>query len=96
MQFTGRTALTAALVAASLGTDTGTGAKFAVTRKLPADCRGRALQHAGNLPDAVVLLLEAGDRHAIFGLQLLVTFGACVHRLTLTDQVLHFRFESAT
>ena len=42
------------------------------------------------------MLLEAGDRHAIFGLQVLVSFGACVHWLTLTDQVLHFRFESAT
>ncbi len=53
------------------------------------------MQHAGDLPDAVVLLLEAGDRHAIFGLQLLVSSEACVHGLTLTDQVLYFKFESA-
>jgi hypothetical protein len=53
------------------------------------------VKHAGDLPDAVVLLFETGDRHSIFWLQLLVTSGAYVHRLTLTDQMLHFRFESA-
>jgi hypothetical protein len=41
------------------------------------------------------LLPQAGDRHSIFGLQLLVVSRACLHRLTLTGQVLHFRFESA-
>jgi hypothetical protein len=95
MQFTGRMALTAALVAALLATDAGIGAQFAVARKLTADCRGSALQHVENLSDAVVLLFEAADRHAFLGLHLLVTSGAGVNRLTLTDQVLHFRFQSS-
>ena len=51
--------------------------------------------HDSNLPNAIDLLLEAGDSHAISGLQILVASGACVHKLTSTDQVLHFRFESA-
>ena len=42
-----------------------------------------------------LLFFEAVDRHAIFGLEMLVSSGACVHWLISTDQVLHFRFESA-
>jgi hypothetical protein len=51
------------------------------------------LQHLRDMEDAVVLLLATDYRHAIFGFQLRVTFGASLHLLTLTDQVMHFRFD---
>ena len=90
--------MAAALLAALLGTGAGAMPLLAVACKLSADCGGRTRKHSGDFSNAVVLLLETVDHHAIhaiFGLQLLVLSGALVHRLTLTGQVLHFRFESA-
>lgn len=43
----------------------------------------------------VVLLHEAGDGHAVFRLEVVIRLRRFGHLLTLTDQVLHFRFESA-
>jgi asparagine synthase (glutamine-hydrolysing) len=46
-------------------------------------------------PDAIGLLVETGQRHAFFGLELSVRFGSGLHLTTLTRfQVLHVRFES--
>lgn len=49
----------------------------------------------GNVPLGVVLLHEAGDGHAVFRLEVVIRLRRFGHLLTLTDQVLHFRFESA-
>ena len=65
-------------------------ALVAIARKLSADCKGRTIQHSGDFSNAAVLLLEADDRHAIFGWQLLVLSGTLVHWLTFTGRVLHF------
>jgi hypothetical protein len=63
---------------------------------LPADGAGRAVEHGGNVAQAVVLLQQAGHGHAVFGLELLVAAGRGGHLLTLQGlQVLHFTFESA-
>jgi hypothetical protein len=41
------------------------------------------------------LLHEAGDGHAVFRLEVAIRIRRFEHLLTLTDQVLHFTFESA-
>jgi NADPH:quinone reductase-like Zn-dependent oxidoreductase len=41
------------------------------------------------------LLHEAGDGHAVFRLEVAIRIRRFGHLLTLTDQVLHFTFESA-
>jgi hypothetical protein len=48
----------------------------------------------GNVTLAEVLLHEAGDGHAVFRFEVLVRIRGFGHLLTLTDQVLHFTFES--
>ena len=57
----------------------------AVALQLAADGAGRASQHTRHDADAVILLLQAGQRHALFGLELAVVFGLAVHLRTLLD-----------
>lgn len=45
-----------------------------VARQLAADCRRRALQHARNGAYPQLLLVQAGNRDPVFGLQLLARF----------------------
>lgn len=85
----------AALITTLQGSNAGCPARFAVARKFPTDRRGRTWPNAGNLPVVVVLMHEVGYFYKIFGMQLLVTSETKVDWLTLTDLVLHTRFESA-
>jgi len=56
----------------------------------------RAIGQLGNVPLTVVLLHEAGDGHAVFRLEVAIRILKSGHLLTLTDQLLHFTFESAS
>lgn len=60
----------------------------------PSRCR-RVTEQLDNVPLAVVLLHEAGYGYAVFRLEVAIRIRRFGHLLILTDQVLHFRFESA-
>jgi hypothetical protein len=68
-----------------------------IPAQLPHDSTGRALKGSGNLSHGEVLNMEAGESHALFGLDLFVVFQwSDLHLRTLHGlQVLHFTFESA-
>ena len=66
-----------------------------ITRQLAADCGRRALQHARNGAYPQLLLVQAGNRDPVFGLQLLVLGSLGCHADTLHQGVLHFSFETA-
>lgn len=103
MQFGKGSARTEALLALALGrcTCVRTGRRNTsylanVSMMLATDGTGRAIEHGGNVAQAVVLLQQAGHGHTVFGLELLVAPGCCLHLLNLRGlQVLHFTFQSA-
>jgi hypothetical protein len=71
--------------------------RLGVALELSGDGVGRALEHFGYLAYTVLLMNQAGQGHAFFGLELAIAFGwGVLHQLTLIGwQVLHFTFESA-
>lgn len=83
MQFTHRAALSVAVLAGLLSRGAAVLAGRGVATKLSADGAGRTTENAGDLTHAVVLLPEAGEGHAVFGLEQAVGFGLLLHRLTL-------------
>ena len=61
-----------AVLAALLGLRAGVATGISVAAQFPADCAGRPMQHASDGPDAVLLLLQAGQCHAVFRLKLAI------------------------
>ena len=72
VQFTHRTALAAALLTALLRRRAAVLAGRGIAAQFTADRAGRTPHNAGDLAHAVVLLLEAGHCHSVFGLKLAV------------------------
>jgi hypothetical protein len=60
------------VLAALLGLRAGVATGISVAVQFPADCVGRPMQHASHGPDAVLLLLQAGQCHAVFRLKLAI------------------------
>jgi hypothetical protein len=104
MQLGQGSASTAALLALMLGGGTcvrtgrgNTSYLDNVSMPLPADGAGLALEHSGNVAQAVVLLRQTGHGYAVFRLALLVATVCRLFLLPLRDlQILHFTFEFAT
>ena len=69
----------------------------AIAVELPCDGAGCTSKSSCNVSHGVVLEMEAGQGHALFGLDLFVVFQwSDLHLRTLQGlQVLHFTFESA-
>ena len=80
VQFTRRTSLRATTLAACCA---GVRLACGVATQLTADGAGRAAKHARDLTHAAVLLPEAGEGHAVFGLELVVGSGFGRHLRTL-------------
>jgi hypothetical protein len=68
-----------------------------IAAQLPSDGAGRAPKGPSNLSHGELLKMEAGQGHALFGLDLFVVFQwGDLHLRTYQDlQVLHFTIESA-
>ena len=92
-----RARLYAALGSTDLGILAGIVAADAVAAELPRDGAGCTPKGASNLTDGELLKMEAGESHALFGLDMFVVFQwGDLHLRTLQGwQVLHFTFESA-
>jgi hypothetical protein len=97
VQFWDRTGLHSALGRANLGALAGVDTIAAIAAQLARDGAGRAPKGSGNLAHGEVLNMEAGESHALFGLDLFVAIEwSDLHLRTLQGwQVLHFTFESA-
>ena len=97
VQFWDRTGLHSALGRTNLGALAGVGAIAAIAAQLPRDGAGRAPKGSGNLSHGEVLNMEAGESHALFGLDLFVVFQwSDLYLRTLQGlHVLHFTFEFA-
>lgn len=83
MQFTHRAAALPTLAARLVRCGAAVMALHAVATQLTADGGRRAIEMARHCAHAVVLLLQACQRHAVFRLELLVLLGAAVHLCTL-------------
>ena len=97
MQLWNRTGLYSALGRTNLCALAGVDAIADVAAQLPSDGAGRAPKGPSNLSHGELLKMEAGQGHALFGLDLFVVFQwGDLHLRTLQGlQVLHFTFESA-
>jgi len=85
MQFTERTSLATTCLTAAMRHPAAIMAILAIAPKLPADGAGRPLEGFSHRPDAIGLLMETGQRHAFFRLELSVRFGSWIHLMTLLD-----------
>jgi hypothetical protein len=92
VQFWDRTGLRSALGRTNLGALAGVDAIAAIAAQLPRDGSGRAPKGSSNLSHGEVLNKEAGESHALFGLDLFVVFQwSDLHlRILRGLQVLHF------
>jgi hypothetical protein len=83
MQFTQGPGLDAPMLTRRLDGGAGVVADTGVAAQIPADGAGRAAEKAGDFAHAVVLLLEAGQGHSVFRLELAAGSEARRHPLIL-------------
>ena len=97
MQLWNRSGLYSSFGGADHGGLAGVVAINAIAAQLPSDGAGCTSKSSCNVTHGVVLKMEAGQGHALFGLDLFVVFQwGDLHLRTLQGlQVLHFTFESA-
>ena len=97
MQLWNRSGLYSSFGGADRGGLAGVVATNGIAAQLPSDGAGRAPKGTSNLSHGELLKMEAGQGHALFGLDLFVVFQwGDLHLRTLQGlQVLHFTFESA-
>jgi hypothetical protein len=75
VQLWDRTGLYPALGRTTIGALAGILATNAVAGQFPTDCAGRAPKGSCNLSHGEALKMEAGERHAFYGLDLLIVLG---------------------